>query len=445
MFYYHKIKTINNEEYLYLYLDNYFEFSKEFITKKDKVKKRSLRKRINDYIKTHKIKFKGRKVHIIAGGLILFSVILGNTYYNYEVNDYRDSNYQYVESMDNLLNTTVLDEEIEEKITKEIKDKVKGVEKENVVDDNKTEVKRETVKPKTEVPKEKVIVENPKIVKTVPKVKKEVEVIPEETGIKINLIRSSGTIKIDLEDYVIGVVGAEMPASFNIEALKAQAIAARTYALKRRTENKQLTDTDSHQIYKDNNALKAQWGGSYNTYYNKIKKAVTNTKGEYIAYNGYYIDALYHSTSNGKTEDPINVWGGAFPYLKSVDSHWDKNAASYERTTTIPVSSFSSTLGIDVTADTPIEIISKTTGDRVNKIQIGDNTYLGIDIRDLFGLRSADFDITLEGDNIIFAMRGYGHGVGMSQYGANGMAKEGRNYKSILKHYYPNTTILIED
>jgi stage II sporulation protein D len=437
MFYYHQIKTINGENYLYLYLDNYFEFSKEFITQKDKVKKRSLIKHIKNYIKTHNVNFKGKKVHIIVGGLILFTIILGNTYYNYQLNDYRDPNYQYVETMDNLLNT----KEEEQLDTKKEEPKVINKEKTEVKEEHQSTIieNKTKVTPKTESPK---IIEEPKVIENTPH---KIEAVPQETGIKINLIRSSGTVEMDLEDYVIGVVGAEMPASFHIEALKAQAVVARTYALKRVNENKKLTDTNSHQLYKDNNALKAQWGESYNTYYNKIKSAVTATKGEYVAYNGYYIDALYHSTSNGKTEDPINVWGGAFPYLKSVDSHWDKDASTYQKTTTIPVSNFSATLGMEITEETLIEIISKTTGDRVNKMQIGDNIYLGIDIRDLFGLRSADFDISVEGDNIVFTTRGYGHGVGMSQYGANGMAKEGYNYKSILKHYYPNTNILTKD
>jgi stage II sporulation protein D len=263
----------------------------------------------------------------------------------------------------------------------------------------------------------------------------------EQTGIKINLVRASGTVSIALEDYVVGVVGAEMPASFSPEALKAQAVVARTYALKRVAENKTITDTNTNQIYKDNNQLKAIWGSSYDTYYNKIKNAVESTKKEYVAYNGYYIDALYHSTSNGKTEDPINVWGGSFPYLKSVDSHWDVSASSYERTQNVSAETFSSTLGIPFTVDTPIEILSKTIGDRINQIKIGDNIYRGIDIRDLFGLRSADFDVTVSGDTIIFTTRGYGHGVGMSQYGANGMAKEGYGYRDILSHYYPNTNI----
>ena len=120
-----------------------------------------------------------------------------------------------------------------------------------------------------------------------------------------------------------------MPASFNIEALKAQAIVARTYTMKLIESNRTITDTVTTQSYKDNDALKVMWQESYNTYYNKIKTAVNDTKGIYITYNGNIIDAVYHSTSNGFTEDSINVWGNEFPYLKTVSSPWDTSASSF--------------------------------------------------------------------------------------------------------------------
>lgn len=455
MFSYHKIKIINGEECLCLYLDNYYEFSKDLTNSKNKIKKRSLKTKIKKYIKDHNINFKGNKVNIIVNGFIILTVFLGSSFF-YQLNDYRDnykeSNHQYVESMNKFLSSEN-DQQIEINNKKVNSENIK-IEDNNTVQEESNINENNTVQENSNINKNNIVTSSKKEVvnnvtneavtteqssqqQTIPSTPPPVE----EVGMKISLVRASGTISISLEDYVIGVVGAEMPASFNVEALKSQAVVARTYALKRIAENKTITDTNTNQMYKDNNQLKAVWGSSYDTYYNKIKSAVNATKGEYVAYNGYYIDALYHSTSNGKTEDPINVWGGSFPYLKSVDSHWDTSASTYERTQTVSIETFSSTLGIPFNIDTPIEVISKTTGDRINQIKIGDNTYLGIDIRDLFDLRSADFDITISGDNIIFTTRGYGHGVGMSQYGANGMAKEGYSYRDILSHYYPNTNI----
>lgn len=252
-------------------------------------------------------------------------------------------------------------------------------------------------------------------------------------------LASGQIISISLEDYVVGVVSAEMPASFNIEALKAQAVAARTYALKR--SNQTLSASTSDQVYKTQNELKAMWGNSFNTYYNKVKKAVESTKGKYMTYNGSYIDALYFSTSNGKTEDPIYVWGKSYPYLKSVDSSFDTSLRSYSYTTTMSLSNFNSKLGVNVTSTSQINILSKTTGNRINQISIGDKVFTGVKVRSALGLRSADFDISISNNTVTISTRGFGHGCGMSQYGANELAKQGKNYIQILKHYYTGIEI----
>jgi stage II sporulation protein D len=183
------------------------------------------------------------------------------------------------------------------------------------------------------------------------------------------------------------------------------------------------------------------WGADFTTYYSKIKNAVAATKGEYLTYNGTFIEAVYHSTSNGLTEDAIAVWGNDYPYLKSVDSHWDLNASSYYRETAKEFSVISSIIGIDFNATTNVEVLSRNSSNRISQIKIGDKTFTGVELRNLLGLRSTDFDIKIEGDNVTFVTRGYGHGVGMSQYGANGMAKEGYAYRNILSHYYPGTQI----
>ena len=231
-----------------------------------------------------------------------------------------------------------------------------------------------------------------------------------------------------------------MPASFNIEALKAQAIVARTYALKRISENKILTDTLSTQVYKDNSELKNMWGNDFNKYYNKVKESVDSTKGIVMTYNNKYIDAVYHSTSNGKTEDAIYVWGNNIPYLKSVDSSFDKNVSSYERKKEMSLEEISNILDTNITKDT-IFILERNTSNRVVNVKFNDIELTGTTFRSLLGLRSTDFTIELSDSSIIITTHGYGHGVGMSQYGANEMAKSGYNYENILTHYYKGITI----
>lgn len=259
---------------------------------------------------------------------------------------------------------------------------------------------------------------------------------------EITVYRSNGSvINLNMTDYLIGVVSSEMPASFNLEALKAQSVLARTYALKAKQTGKKLTDTVSTQSYIDMDQMKNKWGNSFNTYYNKIKNAVENTNGEYLSYNGNYIEALYHSTNNGKTESSLDVFGNYYPYLISVSSEYDKNASSYLRTINMPLDTISNKLGLSLNNDSVINILSYTDGGNIKEININGNNFSGKKVRELLGLRSADFDISISDNNANITTRGYGHGVGMSQYGANGMANAGYSYKDILSHYYPGTTL----
>ena len=259
---------------------------------------------------------------------------------------------------------------------------------------------------------------------------------------KITVYRSNGSvINLNMTDYLIGVVSSEMPASFNLEALKAQSVLARTYALKAKQTGKKLTDTVNTQSYIDIDQMKNKWGNSFNTYYNKIKNAVENTNGEYLSYNGNYIEALYHSTNNGKTESSLDVFGNYYPYLISVSSEYDKNASSYLRTISMPLDTISNKLGLSLNNDSVISILSYTDGGNIKEININGNNFSGKKVRELLGLRSADFDISISDNNANITTRGYGHGVGMSQYGANGMANAGYGYKDILSHYYPGTTL----
>lgn len=259
---------------------------------------------------------------------------------------------------------------------------------------------------------------------------------------EITVYRSNGSvINLNMTDYLIGVVSSEMPASFNLEALKAQSVLARTYALKTKQTEKKLTDTVNTQSYIDIDQMKNKWGNSFNTYYNKIKNAVENTNGEYLSYNGNYIEALYHSTNNGKTESSLDVFGNYYPYLISVSSEYDKNASSYLRTISMPLDTISNKLGLSLNNDSVINILSYTDGGNIKEININGNNFSGKKVRELLGLRSADFDISISDNNANITTRGYGHGVGMSQYGANGMANAGYGYKDILSHYYPGTTL----
>lgn len=259
----------------------------------------------------------------------------------------------------------------------------------------------------------------------------------------ISVKLASGTvIKVGLEDYVIGVVGAEMPASFNSEALKAQAVAARTYALKKTASGATISATTADQVYKTDAELKQMWGNSFNTYYTKVKNAVLATSGETMTYGGQYIDAVYFSTSNGMTEDAVYVWGNSIPYLKPVSSSWDTNVNGFLQTKSIPMNVISEKLGVNLTSVSQITINSRTSGDRVNSITIAGKNFTGVKVRSLLGLRSADFSVSQSGNSIIFTTKGYGHGVGMSQYGANGMANSGYNYRQILTHYYTGISIV---
>lgn len=259
---------------------------------------------------------------------------------------------------------------------------------------------------------------------------------------EITVYRSNGSvINLNMTDYLIGVVSSEMPASFNLEALKAQSVLARTYALKAKQTGKKLTDTVSTQNYIDIDQMKNKWGNSFNIYYNKIKNAVENTNEEYLSYNGNYIEALYHSTNNGKTESSFDVFGNYYPYLISVSSEYDKNASSYLRTISMPLDTISNKLGLSLNNDSVISILSYTDGGNIKEININGNNFSGKKVRELLGLRSADFDISISDNNANITTRGYGHGVGMSQYGANGMANAGYSYKDILSHYYPGTTL----
>lgn len=248
---------------------------------------------------------------------------------------------------------------------------------------------------------------------------------------------------IDLEEYIIGVVAGEMPASFASEALKAQAIAARTYAIYKqntKTTTYDLTTDVSNQVYITPSQMKENWGNEYEYYYNKIKNCVEETEGLVMEYEGEIISSYYFAMSNGKTEDASLVFGESKDYLISVDSSWDEEIKNYEVTTEFTIDDFCTKLNIS-SANINIKDITRTPSGRVNYITINNQVFKGTEVREKLGLRSTDFTIEVA-DTIKVTTRGYGHGVGMSQYGANTLAKSGKTYEEILKYYYQNIDIV---
>lgn len=423
------INQNNDEDVLFLYLDFSFEFGG---------KKQSFFKTIKRFLKT--INFKGTKILLVSSGIIIGTLYINPykinkldtpTNYNYvskiiihdfnenELTDYeininkdgkiQKGNILEKEKNDSVNNATNVNIQKSNKLSN-------NVEKNSTNKSNLTETKKDNY---TETKKENI----------------------KKNEITVTVYRNNGKIiNLELEEYVLGVVGAEMPASFNIEALKAQAILARTYALKSIKNGKKLTDTVSTQAYKDNSELQKLWKNDYTKYYEKIKKAVNETKGKVILYNNEYIDAVYHSTSNGKTENSKNVWKNSLPYLVSVDSSWDKNVKSYKKETIFEINEFCNILKLDVEEPITYEIIHNETG-RVRQITINNKTFAGTEFRNLLKLRSTDFEIEINDEKVKVTTYGYGHGVGMSQYGANEMAKQGYSYIQILKHYYTGVVI----
>lgn len=262
-------------------------------------------------------------------------------------------------------------------------------------------------------------------------------------NVTVKDVDSNEETNLDLEEYVVGVVAGEMPASFEIEALKAQAIAARSYALSKietSTESYDLVTDITNQVYITTEDMQEKWGEDYDFYYDKIKNAVSATKNLVMEYEGDVISAYYFAMSNGSTEDVSLVFGEARDYLKSVDSSWDESVKNFSVTTTFTKEEFCSKLSIDCSNIT-IGAIDRSSTNRVNTIVINDKEFKGTTLRTLLGLRSTDITIDIA-DDIKITTKGYGHGVGMSQYGANEMAKNGASYEEILNHYYKDIDIV---
>ena len=252
-------------------------------------------------------------------------------------------------------------------------------------------------------------------------------------------------IKVPLEKYIYGVVASEMPVSFNTEALKAQAVAARTYALYNMEANKDkdydLFSTDASQVYQKDEQLKEKWQDKYIEYSNKIKKVILDTKGEYLTYEGKAIAAFFFSTSPGYTENSEDVFSEVLPYARSVESKWDLVSPALNDEVTYTKEEFYNKLGLKYNNILNITDINKSNTGRTISLKINNQEFKASTLRTKLGLRSTFFDIKEINNQIVIKTKGFGHGVGMSQYGANGMADAGFNYKDILKYYYQGVKI----
>lgn len=269
---------------------------------------------------------------------------------------------------------------------------------------------------------------------------------PSQTTVKpplrMRLRLEDGTVtEMDMDTYLVGVVAAEMPASFEVEALKAQAVVARTYTLKAYTTGGKHGDGSVCTNYA---CCQAYTEDIKEENREKITTAVTNTTGQVLLYGGNLIEATYFSCSGGSTEDAVAVWGTDYPYLRATDSPGEEYAAHYTDTVFISAEDFSKAFG--GLAGTPQEWLgyaTYTAGGGVYTITIGGKEYKGTQIRMLLGLRSTAFTMTAQSDGISVTTKGFGHRVGMSQYGADAMALGGSSYAEILAHYYRGTELVI--
>ncbi|MNJ49877.1 Amidase enhancer precursor [compost metagenome] len=279
-------------------------------------------------------------------------------------------------------------------------------------------------------------------------------------SVSVYVTHTGGIETLPLEQYVTGVLAAEMPADFELEALKAQAIAARTFIVRRLADGDRsgvpvkgadVVDSVDHQAYLSSKELNKWPELGKSEQLAKLRRAVEETKGIIMTYQGKPITATFFSASGGYTENSEEYWSLKLPYLRSVPSPWEKTVnPSFKQTVTISVSELYAKLGLKASAlpvtasvkdrqssaSSLFQIKSYTAGHSIKKMLIGDQTFTGRELREKLGLRSAQFMMSLDGDNVQITTYGNGHGVGMSQWGAHGMAKQGYTTTQILKHYY---------
>lgn len=275
--------------------------------------------------------------------------------------------------------------------------------------------------------------------------------------IKLLHTKTNEVEEIELDEYLYGVVSAEMPANYHIEALKAQAVVARTYTVYKILEGNKhdnadiCDDSTCCQAWISKDDRFAKWEvGSQDENWNKIVEAVDSTAGSVIVYNNTIINAFFHSNSGGSTEIPINVWGGSgYPYLQVVETLGEDEYSQYSSEVILTKEEFKNKLltnynDFEINFDdaTWVQILAYTDGGRVKSIKFGNIEMSGVEARKLFGLKSANFTVEIIDNKIVFSVIGYGHGVGMSQTGADYLANNGYTYDSIINHFYCDVQII---
>ncbi len=252
----------------------------------------------------------------------------------------------------------------------------------------------------------------------------------------VSISTAGGEISLELEEYLIGVLAGEMPAVFEMEALKAQAVASRTYVLARGLK---VDDTTSSQVYQNQDILKEKWKDSYEQNLKKIKDAIRQTQGQIMTYQNEIIHAFFFSSCNGKTNNSEDYWTTPYPYLISVESPYDSIKKDNERQKSISIQEMNEIFKEEVFQ---VEVLERYENNYVKIVKVNQTLYSGKDIREKCGLSSSSFTVQKNEEGFLFITLGSGHGVGMSQYGAQGMALAGYDYVEILKHYYTGVEIV---
>ena len=278
---------------------------------------------------------------------------------------------------------------------------------------------------------------------------------PEQTFF-LDVATDDGLTEMELEQYIVGVVAAEMPASFEEEALKAQAVAARTYTVKKmlnggcsKGNGDICTDSSHCQACVSEEEMRRNWGENYTDYHEKICLAVQQTAGQVLSFEGEVIEALFHSSSDGSTEACVNVFSQDLPYLQAVSTpeNVEQSEVCYDADRFIALCEQQiGDCGLKKQElDTQVEVLSRYESGRVEMLKVGDRQISGKQARTIFSLRSASFSVKTENGQIVFSVSGYGHGVGMSQWGANTLAEQGSDCAQILSHYYTGTTLALAE
>lgn len=278
--------------------------------------------------------------------------------------------------------------------------------------------------------------------------------LDKQIPISVYRTQSKRTEVYPIEDYIAGVVAGEMPAKFELEALKAQAMAARTYIIRRIVAKDYsdvpggayVTDTVKNQVFYDDGQRRANWGKDYAAKMKKIRQAVLETEGKVLTYKGKPINATFFSASNGYTQDSEDYWGDVIPYLRSVKVPWDKNSPKYKLEMTIPLNEVEKRLGVHISqaasgSSSWYKVLDRSASEHIKKLKVEDKTFTGKELREKLGLSSTAFDWKLEGSELQVTTYGSGHDVGMSQWGAQGMALEGKKAPEIVQYFYKDVEI----